>query len=75
MKTLWKVLAWLSIACGLIAYSLGWIALFTKSVIWNIPTEFWFYDAVAAGIFGLFFLIYGNYASNGKQNFLFKWFK
>jgi hypothetical protein len=57
-KTLWKVLAWISIACGLIAYSIGWIALFTKSVFWNIPNEFWFYDAIAAGIFAVFFLIY-----------------
>ena len=58
MKTLWKVLAWIFIICGLLAYSVGWIALFTKSVIWNIPTEFWFYDAIATGIIGLFFLIY-----------------
>jgi len=66
MKTLWKVLAWISIACGLIAYSLGWIALFTKSVILNIPTEFWFYDAVSAGIFGLFFLIYGAHSQKKR---------
>ncbi len=66
MKTLWKVLAWISIACGLIAYSIGWIALVKKSIIWGIPNEFWFYDAVAAGIFGLFFLIYAVHAQNKK---------
>jgi uncharacterized membrane protein YphA (DoxX/SURF4 family) len=58
MKTVWKIIAWISVACGLFAYLTGWAALFTKSVFWGIPTQFWFYDAVAAGIFGLFFLIY-----------------
>ncbi len=58
MERLFKVFAWISIACGLLAYFIGWTALFTKSVFWSIPTEFWFYDAVAAGIFGIFFLMY-----------------
>lgn len=57
-KTLWKVLAWLSIICGLLAYSIGWIALLNGTVYWNIPNEFWFYDSIAAGIFAVFFLIY-----------------
>ncbi len=57
-KTLWKVFAWISIVCGLIAYLIGWIALSTQSIFWNIPNEFWFYDSIATGIFGLFFLIY-----------------
>ena len=58
MKILFKVFAWISIACGLLAYLMGWIALFTKSVFWSIPNEFWFYDAIATWILGLFFLIY-----------------
>ena len=58
MKTFWKVLAWISIACGLLAYFTGWIALLTNSIILKVPNEFWFYDAIAVGIFGLFFLIY-----------------
>ncbi len=58
MKTLWTIFAWISIICGLIAYAIGWTALITKSELW-IPTAFWFYDAVAVGIFGVFFLIYG----------------
>lgn len=58
MKTLWKIIAWLFIVCGLLTYLIGWFALFTELLIWNIPTEFWFYDAVAVGIFGIFFLIY-----------------
>ena len=59
MKTIWKVFAWISIACGLLAYLAGWIALLSNSTLWSIPTEFWFYDAIAAGIFALFFVIYG----------------
>ncbi len=62
MKTLWKIIAWLSIICGLSTYSIGWIAQLTRSVIWNIPAEFWFYDAIAAGIFGVFFLIYAKHS-------------
>jgi len=64
MKTLWKILAWISIICGLAAYFTGWIALVAKTMIWSISTEFWFYDAIAAGIFGLFFLLYGVHAQN-----------
>ena len=59
MKTIWKIFAWISIICGLLAYGAGWIALFSGSVFWSIPTEFWFYDTIAAGIFALFFVIYG----------------
>lgn len=67
MKILWKILAWLSIICGLSAYFIGWIALFTESVFWNIPNEFWFYDAVAAGIFGIFFLICAVHCDQNKR--------
>lgn len=65
MKTPWQFLAWISVVCGIIAYFIGWIALLSQSVAWGIPTEFWFYDAVAAGIFGLFFLVYA--ACGNKQ--------
>ncbi|MBS3075376.1 hypothetical protein J4429_02860 [Candidatus Pacearchaeota archaeon] len=58
MKTIWKVFTWIFVICGLLAYGFGWIALFSNSKLWNIPTEFWFYDAIAAGIFALFFIIY-----------------
>ncbi len=66
MKTLWKILAWLSIACGLIAYFIAWIALARNATMWNVSTEFWFYNAIGAGIFGIFFLIYGGYDERGK---------
>lgn len=54
----WKFLAWISIACGLITYVVGWYALFVKTIVWGIPTEFFFYDSIAAVMFGVFFLIY-----------------
>lgn len=65
MKTIWKAFAWISIICALVTYAIGWIALMVKSVLFGIPTEFWFYDAVAAGIFAVFFIIYG--AHNSKK--------
>ncbi len=64
MKTLWKVLAWISLICALITYSIGWIALLNKTTLWGISNEFWFYDAISAGIFGLFFLIYYVHSKN-----------
>jgi len=64
---IWKFFAWISIACGLVAYFIGWIALLSRSVVWGVPTEFWFYDAIAAGIFGLFFLIYAVHADKKER--------
>ncbi len=52
---LWKILSWLAIACAVIAYGTGWMALIEKREI-LIPNEFWFYDAISAGILGLVFL-------------------
>ncbi len=48
-------LSWFAFLCGGVAYLIGWAGLLQGTTI-LIPTEFWFYDAVAAGIFGLFFL-------------------
>ncbi len=59
MKLLWKILSFVSIGCGVIAYFVGWFALLSQATIGSISTEFWFYDAMASGLFGLFFLIYG----------------
>ena len=60
MIRIWKILTWLTAACGITAYFLGWFALIQKSTLW-IPTEFWFYDAITAGIFAIFFLIWGKF--------------
>ncbi len=67
MKTLWKILAALSVLCGIVSVLIGWAALIKKTTIW-IQTEFWFYDAITAGVFAIFFLIlYMVYAFHGKQ--------
>lgn len=66
-KNIWKFLAWLFIADGLIAYNLGWYALLSKRVFWGVPNEFWFYDAVASGIFGIFFLTHLNSPDKEKM--------
>lgn len=58
MEFVWKVLTWLSIVCGLATYFIGWLVLLTGSDIW-IPTAFWFYDAISAGVFAVFFLLWG----------------
>lgn len=62
-KTFWKFWAWISIVCGLSAYFIGWAAVFSKTTYWGVPNELWFYDAIAAGIFGLFFLIYAAHSA------------
>ena len=61
MRKVWKIIAWISIVCGLVAYIIGWIALLKNTSI-LIPTEFWFYDAIAAAMFGVFFLIYSAHS-------------
>ena len=63
METLWKVLTWLSAVCGLVTYGFGWLALVTTSEIW-VPTIFWFYDAIAAGVFAVFFLLWGVHGAD-----------
>lgn len=59
MKLIWKVFAWIAVVCGLLGYGVGWAALLSNSTFWNIPTSFWFYDAISTGIFALFFVMYG----------------
>ncbi len=61
MKNKFTLLAWIFFICGLLAYLIGWIALLMNKTFWNVPTEFWFYDAITTGIFGLFFLIYSKH--------------
>ena len=53
-KTLWKAVSWAFILCSLAAYGIGWTALINNAG-YVIPTEYWFYDAIAAGIMGIFF--------------------
>lgn len=64
MKTIWKAFAWISIICAVVAYVIGWVALIAKNILFGIPTEFWFYDAIAASMFAVFFIIYGVHAED-----------
>lgn len=66
MRPLWKWLAWISVICGLTAYAVGWIALFVKATFWGIPNEFWFYDAIASFMLGVFFLVYAVHSVKRK---------
>ncbi|HDZ54107.1 MAG TPA: hypothetical protein ENI19_03390 [Candidatus Nealsonbacteria bacterium] len=64
-QTFWKFWAWVSIICGLGAYTIGWYGLLTKTAVWGIATEFFFYDSMAAFMLGIFFVIYS--AHYGKK--------
>ncbi len=59
MKPVWKWFAWILVLCGILAYFVGWIGVLARTTFWGIPNEILFYDAIATGIFGLFFLAWG----------------
>ncbi len=61
-KNLWGIISWIFVACGLIAYALGWVSM-SGTNIFSIPTEMLFYDAMVAGIFAIFFLIYAMHSN------------
>ncbi len=65
-KRLWKFIAWIFALCGMAAYVTGWLALMKENTLW-IPTEYWFYDALVAGIFAVFF---SNYAHHQEEKVL-----
>ena len=55
-KLLWNALAWVAVICGGIGYFVGWLTVITGTQILNIGTQVWFYDAIAGGVFAIFFL-------------------
>jgi len=55
-KTL-TILGWIAFICGVVIYSIAWIALITQSTVWGIATEFWFYDSIAAVLIGIFLIL------------------
>lgn len=63
MKTFWKVLAWIFIACGLLAYLSAWGNLWFGWKMWKATPEELFFDAISTGIFALFFLGWGKLSS------------
>ena len=60
MKTTWKVLAWIFVACGILAYLSAWGNMWFGWSLWGVAPEYLFYDAIATGIFALFFLVWGK---------------
>ncbi len=64
MKIIWKVLAWIFVACGLLAYLAAWYDLFFGVKILGMAPEYMFYDAISTGIFGLFFLVWGKFSKD-----------
>ncbi len=64
MKIVWKVLAWIFVACGLFTYLSAWGSLWFGWRMLGATPEDLFYDAVSTGIFGIFFLVWGKYGSN-----------
>lgn len=66
MKTTWKVLAWVFLLCGVGSYLLAWIEVFTGTVFLGMQTNVLFYDAIATGIFGIFFLAWGSLSAKNK---------
>ncbi len=65
-RRLWKVVAWVFALCGIVAYVTGWIALMNETIYW-VATEYWFYDAITAGIFAVFFSSYAHHQEEKKQ--------
>ncbi len=55
---LWRAVAWLVLACGLIAWVLGWAFGISGTQPWNLPGQVWFYDAITSGVFAIFFMVY-----------------
>lgn len=60
MKTIWKVLAWIFAACGLITYLSAWGEIWLGWKMWGAAPDALFADAIATGIFALFFLVWGK---------------
>ena len=58
MRIIARILAWLGMICGLIAFLLAWGTAIYGFSIWNAPAEYWFYDSIGSYLFGLWFLIY-----------------
>ncbi|HIH15311.1 MAG TPA: hypothetical protein HA360_00260 [Nanoarchaeota archaeon] len=66
MRTLWKILAWVSLLCGLLTFLTAWISLMLGKNIFGIAPEFYFFDAIGAVLFAIFFLIWGK-TEEGKK--------
>ncbi|MEM4253119.1 MAG: hypothetical protein QXE84_06310 [Candidatus Nitrosotenuis sp.] len=65
MKMLWRILSGIAGGCGLGAFFIGWASHILGKTIW-LATEFWFYDAIASGVFAILFLVWGAVAEKEK---------
>jgi hypothetical protein len=65
MKTVWKALAWIFALCGIGAYLLAWGDIWIGKKPWGAGPEALFADAIATGIFALFFLAWGALSARG----------
>ena len=60
MKQVWNLLAWLFAGCGIIAYVSAWADMWFHLNLWGVTSQTLFSDAVATGIFAIFFLAWGR---------------
>lgn len=67
MKTIWKMLAWIFAACGLVAYLSAWGEVWFGWKMWRANSEVLFADAVVTGIFAIFFLIWGKFTGAERK--------
>lgn len=58
MRLFWKILSGIVGSCGLGAFFIGWASHILGKTLW-LSTEFWFYDAIASGVFAILFLLWG----------------
>ena len=62
-----KIIAWLFVLCGFVSYLAAWVNTFTKTSLFGIDTTVYFYDAMTAVLFGLFFLLWALHLPKGKK--------
>lgn len=67
MKMIWKIFAGISVLCGLTTFLIGWASLALGRDIFGVATEFYFYDAIATVLFGIFFVLWGKSVEGGKK--------
>ena len=61
MKPIWKVFAWLFAACGILAYLSAWGNIWFGWNLWGTSAQYLFDDAMATGMFAIFFLVWGKW--------------
>ncbi len=52
-----RIISWIFAFCGIATYLLAWGNMLLGTEILGISTEVYFYDAIAAGVFAIFFML------------------